>query len=104
MYSITDVGLKTLTIVLSLGTLPASIYLVGDIARNESHDRLVKYLLVGMFVGVTISAALTAYINTQSLFFGASETSLNHLVNIRNLVKNSTLFAISWGFLIITRG
>lgn len=101
MYSTIDTNIRVINLLFSVATLPASLILVKRFWDNGTHDKWIRLLFIGMFAGISISIALTIFINMELLFFGKSANDILFAANIRNLIKNATLFTICWGFLYI---
>lgn len=98
-----DTTIRIVNLIFAGSTLPFSLLLVRNFIKNGSHDETVRILLLVMFSGVSLAMALSIVIDVRMLFLGANVQDVILTANIRNLIKNFSLFIISWGFYYTSR-
>lgn len=84
--------------VLLILTLPMAMSVLQYLLVNRSANYHIRYALIFSFALIVVTIILSLYVNFSIYFMGKIPADLFIVANIRNLIKNSALFAICLTF------
>lgn len=98
MYLLNVDNIRLLNLFFSLTTIIPCFILFIRTIRSPSTSKVVRTIMAYIFFSFFITSIVSSIIGFQILYTGRPEDVIQ-LSNIRNLLKNSAIFIMAWGFM-----
>lgn len=98
MSLLNENNLRMVNLFFSLATIVPCLILFIRTTRSASQSKMVRNIMAYIFFAFFVTSIVSSIIGFQVIYTGRPE-DVTQLSNIRNLLKNSAIFIMAWGFM-----